>query len=67
MMVTIYQSPRVVVGSADYAKARDQAERIAAQQRMVGAGGHARWDDDYNDTSATGRFVVTARAVLKVA
>lgn len=67
MLVTIYTSHRVTVGSADYAKVKAQAERIAQQQVNVGCGGVCRWVDDYNDYSAQGRFVVTARAIVKAA
>jgi len=62
MMITIYTGERVTVGAPAYYAQRDKAERIAAQQRQLGKGGHCRWADDYNDHSATGHFVVTGRA-----
>lgn len=61
MMITIYTSERVSIGSDTYRAAMAKAERIASQQRQVGKGGCVTWDDDYNDYSATGRFRVTAR------
>jgi len=67
MMVTAYTSPRVTVGSADYYSERAKAERAAAEARMAGLGGVCRWDDEYNDNSAKGRFVVTCRAAKREA
>lgn len=61
MMTTIYKSERVTVGSPQYQAAKAQAERIAAQQRQVGKPGTVRWEDEYNDYSARGIFVVTSR------
>jgi hypothetical protein len=61
MMTTIFTSDRVHVRSNAYAAAREKAERIAAQQRIAGIHAHCRWADDYNDHSATGRFIVTSR------
>lgn len=62
MMVKVYESERVTVGSAAYQAERARAERIAQGIRADGGGAVCRWDDDYNDHSATGRFVVTGRA-----
>lgn len=61
MLVTHFQSSRVVVGTAAYHAAMDQAEQRAQELRSVGKGGCVRWDDEYNDYSAVGRFVVTGR------
>jgi hypothetical protein len=59
-MVTIYRSERVSVGCTQYREAKAKAESIA--QTMRAQGGHATWQDEYNDYSARGVFTVTARA-----
>jgi hypothetical protein len=61
MLVKLYESPRVSVGSPDYNRERAKAEGLSAAERAKGGGSVCRWDDDYNDYSATGRFVVTGR------
>lgn len=62
MIVTIYKSETVTIGSPAYRQAMIKAQTIASQQRAVGKGGLDRWEDDYNDSRASGRFVVTARS-----
>jgi hypothetical protein len=61
-MVKLFTSDRVTMGSDAYHAQRAKAERIAAQQRSVNGSGVVRWDDEYNDHSARGVFVVTGRA-----
>lgn len=63
MLVTVYTSNRVTVGSPEYRAAMVEAQGVASRHTVLGLGGYARWADDYNDHSATGRFIVTARAV----
>jgi hypothetical protein len=62
MIITLYTSPRVKVGSAQYREEMLKAQRIAAQSRQAGKGGCDRWVDEYNDYSAAGRFMVTGRS-----
>lgn len=62
MTVQIFKSDRVTAGSVQYNEARAKAERIAAQQRQVGHNGTVHWQDEYNDYSVRGVFVVTATA-----
>lgn len=61
MLTTVHTSKRVTVGSAEYRAARVEAEEIAAEERRSRGAGLVRWDDEYNDGSAVGRFVVTSR------
>lgn len=61
MYVELYRSPRVVVGSSAYHAERDKAERMTQAERIAGRGSVTRWDDEYNDYSARGTFVVTGR------
>jgi len=57
----IYEGARVTVGSKEYDREKVAAEKAAAASRAAGKGGHARWEDEYNDFSARGRFVVSGR------
>ena len=61
MLVTIHTGARVAVGSAQYRESKAIAERLA----MAEPGAVCRWADDYNDYSATGRFVVTGRRPMR--
>lgn len=58
MMITLFTSCRVTIGTPEYHREREAAERLALAATPRG---HCRWQDDYNDYSATGRFVVTGR------
>jgi len=61
MFSILYRSPTVTVGSAAYHAEREKAERLSAAERIAGRGSVTRWDDEYNDYSAKGVFVVTGR------
>jgi hypothetical protein len=61
MYVELYRSPRVTVGSPAHNAERAKAEHLTQQERIAGRGSVTRWDDEYNDYSARGTFVVTGR------
>jgi hypothetical protein len=61
-VIKIYTSARVDMGTAAYYAARTAAERVAQDERAAGRSANVRWDDEYNDNSARGVFVVTGRA-----
>jgi hypothetical protein len=61
MLFTVYTSPTVKISASAYDAARMAAERAAADERSAGRFATVRWADDYNDHSATGRFIVTGR------
>lgn len=65
MLIKIFEGERVRVGSEKYRAQMIEAQTIASRSRQAGRGGLERWEDDYNDHSATGHFVVTARAPLQ--
>lgn len=58
MRVLEWISLGVGMGTPEYAKAKSEAELRARQLRAKGENSRSGWRDDYNDTRASGKWVV---------
>lgn len=58
MREIIHRSDRVSLSSPQYEEARAVARKVADTVKRQGFTASIDWDDEYNDSSAVGTFIV---------